>query len=239
MLTNFMFLSIIIPTFNEEEMIGQTIAHLQNCIATNDFEIIISDGGSTDSTIEVANNYNIKIIKSNIKGRSGQMNQAVLKAVGDVFYFVHADCLPDKDFFDDIKKAIDAKFNCGSFLTRFDSDKKILRINEFFTKFNYIFFRGGDQSIFVTKELWSKVGSYREEMLIMEDYDFLNRIYTYGNFKLIKKPTLVSARKYDENSWLKVQLANLKVVKMYKKGARQQDMIATYNKMLNYRANAF
>ena len=46
-----MFLSIIIPTFNEEEMIGQTITHLQNCIATNDFEIIISDGGSTDNTL--------------------------------------------------------------------------------------------------------------------------------------------------------------------------------------------
>ena len=43
---------------------------------------------------------------------------------------------------------------------------------------------------------------------------------------LIPKATLISARKYDENSWLTVQLANLKIVRMYKKGASQMDMVA-------------
>lgn len=76
-------------------------------------------------------------------------------------------------------------------------------------------------------------------MLIMEDYDFLARIWQKGKFKLIPKATIVSARKYEENTWLTVQLANLKIVKMYKKGASQQEMLSKYKELLSYRKNAF
>lgn len=234
-----MFISIIIPTFNEVEMIGKTINHIQNCMSNNDFEIIVSDAGSSDNTVEIAKNNNVIVLNSPVKGRSGQMNHGVAAAIGDIYYFVHADSLPNPTFYSDIKNAINSNYDSGTFLTQFDSTKKILRINEFFTKFNFLFFRGGDQSIFVTKDLWNTIGPYKEEMLIMEDYDFLKRIYDKGKFKLIQKPTLVSARKYDNNSWLSVQLANLKVVKMYKKGNSQLSMIEIYNQTLNYRKNAF
>ena len=50
---------------------------------------------------------------------------------------------------------------------------------------------------------------------------------------------LVSARKYDTNSWLTIQRAHVKIVRMYKKGASQPDMIETYEKLLSYRKNAF
>jgi hypothetical protein len=43
------------------------------------------------------------------------------------------------------------------------------------------------------------------------------------------KSNVSFARKYEENSWLTVQLANLKIVKMYKKGASQSDMINIKN----------
>lgn len=234
-----MFLSVILPTYNEEENIGKTISHLQQNLIPDSYEIIVSDAGSLDKTVQIAESLGAKVIISPIKGRAGQMNYAVNHAKGDVYYFIHADSLPNPTFQKEIENALQNGFDCGSFLTRFDNDRFILKINAFFTRFNYLFFRGGDQSIFVTKDLWQKVGTYKEEMLIMEDYDFLERIWNAGKFKLIKKATLISARKYDENSWLRVQLANLKVVKMYKKGASQQDMIATYKQMLNYRKNAF
>ena len=47
-----MFLSIIIPTYNEAEMIEKTINHLQECVLGNNYEIIICDGGSTDATCQ-------------------------------------------------------------------------------------------------------------------------------------------------------------------------------------------
>lgn len=234
-----MFLSIILPTYNEEENISKTISHLHQNLIPNSYEIIVSDAGSTDDTVAIAQNLGATVLISPIKGRASQMNHAVNHAAGDVYYFVHADSLPHPTFQKEIEMALESGHDCGSFLTKFDSNRSILKINAFFTRFNYLFFRGGDQSIFVTKKLWLEVGTYKEEMLIMEDYDFLERIWKSGKFKLIQKATLISARKYDQNSWLTVQLANLRVVRMYKNGASQQAMITTYKQMLNYRKNAF
>lgn len=234
-----MILSIIIPTFNEAAIIGKTITYLQNNLLGKAYEIIISDAGSTDNTIAIAQSLGIKALHSPLKGRAGQMNYGAQNATGTVYFFVHADCLPPPTFFDLIENAIQNNFDCGSFRTRFDSSNLLLRINSFFTQFNYLFFRGGDQGIFVTKKVWDQVGSYNEEMFIMEDYDYLERLWKNATFKLIPKPTLVSARKYEENSWLTVQLANLKIVKMYKKGASQSDMINEYKELLSYRKNAF
>jgi hypothetical protein len=76
-------------------------------------------------------------------------------------------------------------------------------------------------------------------MFIMEDYDYIARLWKQGSFTLIPKATLISARKYDENSWLTVQLANLKIVRMYKNGASQMDMVHKYKELLSYRKNAF
>ena len=234
-----MYLSIIIPTFNEEKNISKLIPHLQENLKDKKFEIIVVDGGSLDGTISIAESLNVSVLSSPVKGRSGQMNYGVKKAKGDVFYFVHADTFPVASFYSDIETALHENYNCGSFRFQFDSSKILLKLNSFFTRFNYLFCRGGDQTIFVTKDLWLKTGSFNEKMLIMEDYDFLERIWSYGKFKLIPKATLVSSRKYDTNSWLAVQLANLKIVKMYRRGASQEEMIATYKNLLNYRKNAF
>ena len=152
---------------------------------------------------------------------------------------MHADCLPTPAFFDLIANALQEDFDCGSFRTQFDSSNFLLQVNSFFTRFNYLFFRGGDQGIFVTKKVWNEIGPYNEDMFIMEDYDYIARLWKKAKFKLIPKATLVSARKYEENSWITVQLANLKIVSMYKKGASQTDMITTYKELLSYRKNAF
>lgn len=234
-----MKISIIIPTFNEEENIHNIIEHLKGISQKENIEIIISDAGSSDNTVHLAKQLNVVTTISPIKGRAGQMNHGVTLATGDLFYFIHADTRPPLTYFSDIENALSRGFNCGCYRSKFDSDNFMLKINAFFTRFNVLFCRGGDQTIFVTKDLFERVGPYKNEMLIMEDYDFLARIRQQGKFKLFKKATLFSARKYDENSWLKVQKANLKIVRMYKKGKSQQEMLDTYKQMLNYRKNAF
>jgi glycosyltransferase involved in cell wall biosynthesis len=54
--------------------------------------IIISDAGSTDNTIAIAQSLGIKALHSPPKGRAGQMNIVAQNATGTVY--VHADCLP-------------------------------------------------------------------------------------------------------------------------------------------------
>ena len=71
-------------------------------------------------------------------------------------------------------------------------------------------------------------------MQIMEDYDIIQRAWAKQlPFRVIPRSVIVSARKYRANSWLKVQLANLKVFRMYKAGVPQQVLVTTYRAMLN------
>ena len=232
-------LSIIIPTYNERENIADLIHYLKSAAGAASAQLIVSDGGSEDGTLQAAEEAGALALASPVKGRAGQMNHGVAHAGGDVLYFVHADSRPPQSFVRDIESALSQGHDCGSYRFRFDRNRGLLKVNSFFTRFNYLFFRGGDQSIFVTRDLWEKVGPYKEEMRIMEDYEFLARIWKAGRFKLIQKDTIVSARKYETNSWLRVQLANLKVVRMWRRGASQQEMINAYHAALNYRKNAF
>ena len=65
--------SIIIPTLNEEEFLPRVLTNLQKF--TEELEIIISDGGSTDNTIKIAENLGAKVCSSK-KGKGMQMNKA-------------------------------------------------------------------------------------------------------------------------------------------------------------------
>ena len=94
---------------------------------------------------------------------------------------------------------------------------------------------GGDQTLFIRKELFETIGGFNETMLIMEDYEIVTRARQQAKYKIIQKGALVSARKYDTNSWFTVQKANYTIVQMYKKGATQMEMVAAYKNMLRYR----
>ena len=82
-----MVLSIIIPTYNEAKVIQKTIAYLQQHVAHKEHEIIISDAGSTDGTVTIAQRCGAKVLHSPLKGRAGQMNYGAQDASGTAFFF--------------------------------------------------------------------------------------------------------------------------------------------------------
>ena len=163
------------------------------------------------------------------------MNYGASLATGDILYFVHADVLPPKTFAVDIIKAVTETYDFGRYFMKFDSKKWYLRINAFFTRFDFFVCYGGDQTLFITRELFDKTGGFRNDMFIMEDFEFTKRAKKEGRYKILKKGALISARKYDTNSWWQVQMANKKIVSMYKKGASQNEMVSKYKEMLRYR----
>ena len=233
-----MRISVIIPTYNEAENIGNAVRHLLSIGNSSGAEVIISDGGSTDNTLAIAEAEGATVTLSTIKGRAGQMNHGASLAHGDILHFVHADTRPPVNSAAIVSAALASGADHGSFRTRFDSDRFMLKVNAFFTRFDLPYFRGGDQSIWVTRDLFVRAGGYKTEMLIMEEYDLLARLRKIGTFHLSDQGTLISARKYDHISWLRVQLANMKVVRMYRRGASQEEIVRTYGIMLNYRPNA-
>lgn len=228
-------ISIIIPTYNEADNIANLIHHLKRCGNRRVSEIIVSDAESTDGTIQIAKDAGAKAILSPKKGRAAQMNYGALLSTGDILYFVHADTFPPLTFAEDIMLAVGSGYSFGRYRTRFDINKWILKVNAFFTRFDLFVCYGGDQTLFMTRELFKSINGFNETMRIMEDYDIVTRAKEKARYKILQKDALVSARKYETNTWSKVQKANYSIVQMYKRGASQDEMVNSYKKMLDYR----
>ncbi|MDZ4807492.1 MAG: TIGR04283 family arsenosugar biosynthesis glycosyltransferase [Bacteroidota bacterium] len=235
LLSLFMQISIIIPVYNEAENIAKLVSYLMQHSNESITEIIVVDAGSTDHTIEVAKNAGATVFISTQKGRAAQMNHGASLAKGGILYFIHADTFPPTSFANDIKVAVEKGFDLGRYHTKFNSNKWYLNINGWFTRFDWFICMGGDQTIFVTRKLFEETGGYIASMRIMEEYEFAKRARVNHRYKIFSKRALVSARKYDTNSWWRVQMANMKILSMYKKGATQEDMVNTYKRMLDYR----
>jgi rSAM/selenodomain-associated transferase 2 len=225
-----MKISIIIPTYNEAETIAELIIYLKKNNAT---EIIVTDGGSKDETIFLAKNAGAIAVESPNKGRAAQMNYGASLATGDILYFVHADSFPPTSFVNDITNVVVQGYNLGRYQTKFNSTKFLLKLNAWFTRFDWFMCMGGDQTLFVTKKLFEKVGGYKQEMLIMEEYEFCVRAKKNEQYKIFNNTTLVSARKYEGRSWRQVQRANYAAIKLYKKGATQKEIADKYKQLLS------
>ena len=226
-----MSISIIIPTYNEEDTIKKLVCHLKSN-APADTEIIVVDGGSSDQTVAEAQSSGACCLTSPKKGRGAQMNAGAEHASGNILYFVHADSLPPASFAHDIKKAIRDGYPAGCFRFTFNSDHPLLKINAYCTRFDRIMCRGGDQTLYIKTSLFDRLGGYRDDFIIMEDYDLIERIQENAPFKIIPKDVTVSARKYEQNNYLQVQLANFIVFMMYFWGCSQQKLLNTYKKLL-------
>lgn len=230
-----MVISIIIPVLNEEENLKSLIPSIIEYSKGYKFEIIVVDGGSRDDSAQIAQSLGAKVIKSTIKSRATQMNLGAEVAIGDIFYFVHADAKISSDFQIEITQALTSGIDAGCYRYQFDSHKLLLKVNAWFTRFNGILSGGGDQTLFVKSEIFRSLEGFDEKYIIMEDFELVVRLKKSYNFKVLPKSIIVSARKYEFNSWSRVQLANLTVFILYFFKKSPETLKSIYKKMLNYR----
>jgi rSAM/selenodomain-associated transferase 2 len=234
-------ISIIIPVINEAD----TIVSLLKCISKNASvknitELIIVDGGSADKTWEVVSlfaensNLNIRLISSE-KGRAKQMNKAARSATGRILYFLHADSIPPNNFDESIISVIAKGGAAGCFRMKFDSEHPLLKVSQWFTRFNVKLFRGGDQSLFISKELFDQMNGYDQQYVIYEDCEFIDRIYDRCLFTIIPDYILTSARKYNEMGTWKLQYHFAVIHLKYALGATAKKLHVYYTKYISKR----
>ncbi len=96
-----------------------------------------------------------------------------------------------------------------------------------------MFTGGGDQGLFIQKATYLKAEGFDTSLAIMEDFDLYWRLRRKGiPFAIIQEDSIVSARKYERNSYLKVQLVNLITIVGFKWGRSPEKLKKFYCRML-------
>ena len=225
--------SIIIPTYNEAPGIGALLAYLRQATADEpDLEIIVVDGGSTDDTWGLARRAGAAVVRSPRKGRAAQLNYGASQASGDILYFLHADSYPPPGFLADLRRARRQGYGSGCYRLAFDHGHWFLRFSAWCTRLPLLLVRFGDQSLFVQRELFTQISGFREDLLLMEDQEIVQRLQAHGPFQIMPRAVITSARKYLDNGVYRLQAAFTLLAGLYWLGVSQPRLVGLYRRLI-------
>lgn len=211
-------ISIIIPTLNEEKIIEKTLNYLIG-LPKNEFEIIVSDGGSNDKTVELAKKYAEKVLifkdKHNI---SGGRNFGAKYARGDFLVFLDADVFIFNAYVF-FRKTLD-EFKKNKNLVALTCKLKILPENEtladkfFHFLINFIHWfscnvlnigNASGEFQMIKKDAFWKVNGFNEDLVVSEDADLFFRLSRIGKVKTIWQLVVYhTGRRIHQEGWIKI-----------------------------------
>ncbi len=226
-------ISIIIPAHNEAAQLPYLLKHLAKVSSGNIAEIIIVDGESSDGTAGIVNKHEEVVYIRSEKGRAIQMNKGAKIAKADILYFLHADSLPPENFDSLIVNEVEKGNKAGCFQMKFDKDHWWLNLMGYFTKVNHISCRGGDQSLFIQKNLFLEIGGFDESYRIYEDNEIICRLYMKKQFVIIKSWLITSARLYEKRGLWNTQLLFAEIYWKRRLGASAEELYDHYYKRIS------
>ncbi len=213
--------SIVIPAHNECENLRQLLPQLlQLSLRDGAAEVLpVLSASTADGCAELIASLGLPPLRASADSRAAQMNLGAQHARGQVLAFLHADVRPPDGFLEDIRGTLDAGYRAGFFSYRFEPETFWLRLNGRATRRDGIFTGGGDQCLFIAREDFLELGGFDQEQLLMEDFEFFRRLKRSGlRYRIVPNDLQVSARKYERNSYLRVNLSNLLLLTLFRCG---------------------
>ena len=203
-----MKISIIVPAFNEDPFLGETLAQINaaaSVLANTGWEteLIVCDNNSTDRTAEIARTAGARVIFEPVNQISRARNSGATAATGDWLVFVDADSHPSAGVFADMAKEIQSG-NCiaGGATIRWDQKLFIIELLTPFVNLGYRWRRllfGA--FIFIEAAAFRDLGGFSTEAFGGEDLELAGRLKrlartTRKRFVILHRhPVATSARR--------------------------------------------
>jgi rSAM/selenodomain-associated transferase 2 len=222
-------ISIIMPVLNESANLQRAIDSTQ---PSDNIEVIVVDGGSSDDTCQVAAARGVQVIASPA-GRSRQMNLGAATATGDILLFLHGDSRLPLGFDRLIRQMMSGKEEpiAGAFRLGIDAPQASLRWVE-----QGVWWRSqvcqmpyGDQGIFLKAKVFNEIGGF-PDLPIMEDFELIRRLRQWGKISIIKQPVMTSARRWLQKGIFKTTLINQLMVLGYLSGVSPTRLMELYRR---------
>jgi len=201
-------ISTIIPAFNEEQRLGETLRHISNALAVFhkrgwETELIVCDNNSNDKTSEIARSAGAKVVFEPINQIARARNCGAAAASGDWLIFVDADSHPSPSLFESVAEQIaSGKCVAGGCTVKLDGHypKANLMVGLWNTISRSLSWMAGS-FIFCDAAVFRESGGFSRELFAGEEIDLsirlkrLARKYRKRIVILHKHPLLTSARK--------------------------------------------
>jgi glycosyltransferase involved in cell wall biosynthesis len=201
-------ISVIIPAFNEERRLGETLRHINAALASFhnrnwQTELIVCDNNSADKTAEIARAAGAKVVFEPINQIARARNCGAGAASGDWLIFVDADSHPSPDLFEDVAEQIaSGKCMAGGCTVKFDGHypKASFLIASWNGISRCLCFMAGS-FIFCEAVAFREIGGFSKELFAGEEIDLsirLKRLARKDRKRIVilhKHPLITSARK--------------------------------------------
>jgi glycosyltransferase involved in cell wall biosynthesis len=196
-------ISVIIPVYNGEKTIRETIESVLNQTFRN-FELIILNDGSQDSTLEVVSSiqdFRLKVFSHPNAGLAASRNRGTFHAVGEYISFIDADDLWTPDKLETQLKALQDNPEAAvaySWTNYIDESGQFLRRGGYLTangdvyaKLLVVDFLENGSNPLIRRQALIQVGGFDESLPAAEDWDILLRLAAQYSFVAVPHPQIL------------------------------------------------
>jgi len=201
-------ISVVIPTLNAASALAPCLGALGEGLNADLIrEVIVTDGGSTDGTLELADQAGAVIVKGDAS-RGGQLRRGCEAAQGEWLLIVHADSWLEEGWTESVLRHLASDEGCaGYFRLRFRAKGLAPRIVENWANMRSRFFEMpyGDQGLLIRRDMYDDVGGFAD-IPLMEDVAIARNLK--GRLEPLSATIATSADRYLRDGWARRSFRN-------------------------------
>ena len=222
-------LTVVMPTLNESAIIADAVSAVRaNWPAAR---VVVADGNSSDDTVALAEAAGATTISVSARSRGTQLNEGARASDSDWILFLHADTRLTPE----AVHAAESYMNrddggLAMFRIQFKDSTLMLRFSAWWTRFDSVFTRFGDQGILIRRSFYLELGGFNAWPLF-EDVDFVRRARARHRIDVLPASVVTSSRRFRRHGPLRQQLRNGRLLIQFLCGADPRRLAQSYPAM--------